>query len=63
MAQPIHPESEIGITVGLVDALISLTIILGSRDLTSPEVVEALTSLKSRREFKAIMTALSKIPV
>lgn len=38
-------RSEIGITVGLVDALIAILRVIVSRDLTAPAVIEALRDL------------------
>lgn len=43
--EPIDCRSPQGITVGLVDAIISIARILAKRDLTSPAVQEALLDL------------------
>jgi hypothetical protein len=45
MSETIDCRSPQGITVGLVDAIISIARILAKRDLTSPAVQEALLDL------------------
>lgn len=54
-------RSEIGITVGLVDAIISVLRVLSPRDLTEKEVIEALTDLKDDLDFQTILEAMKKI--
>ena len=58
-----HTEcrSETGITVGLVDALISILRVLSPRDLTEQEVTEALKDLKEDPDFKTLLDALTAI--
>lgn len=56
--QPIDCRSEEGITVGLVDALISIGRILAHRDLTHPAVTEAL---KDFADDEDMMTIISKV--
>lgn len=51
-------RSETGITVGLVDALISILRVLSPRDLTEHEVVEALKDLKDDPDFATLLSAL-----
>ncbi len=48
-------RSEQGVTVGLVDALISISRVLRHRDLTSPDVQEALKDLRDDEDVKHIL--------
>ena len=48
-------RSEEGITVGLIDSLISISRILAKRDLNSPAVLEALKDLQSDSDVKIII--------
>lgn len=50
-------RSEEGITVGLVDALISISRILAHRDMRDPAVVEAFKDLHGDNDFKAVCAA------
>ena len=50
-------RSEAGITVGLIDALITLARLLAPRDLWLPEVREALRDLASDEDLRAILEA------
>lgn len=40
-------RTEVGVTIGLIDAIISIARVLAIRDLSAPEVQEALLDLKS----------------
>ncbi len=51
-------RSEEGITVGLVDAIISILRILAKRDLTTPAVREALMDLGDDEDFEKILCAI-----
>jgi hypothetical protein len=44
-------RSEVGVTVGLVDALISIARVLAKRDLTSPDTLEAIKDLRSDEDI------------
>lgn len=48
-------RSEVGVTVGLVDSLISISRVLVQRDLTDPAVVEALADLRDDEDLQAIL--------
>ena len=52
----IHTDcrSEEGITVGLIDAVISVCRILRDRDFSSPAVSEALEDLRSDEDFLSL---------
>ncbi len=50
-------RSEEGITVGLIDSLISIARVLAHRDLTPNSVVEALKDLAQDEDMKTIMDA------
>lgn len=45
-------RTEDGITVGLIDSIITISRILSQRDLSSHNVKEALKDLKSDKDFK-----------
>lgn len=49
-------RSEEGITIGLVDALISISRILSKRDLNSPQIKEALKDLVGDEDLKFILS-------
>lgn len=44
-------RDEVGITVGLIDGVISIMRILVTRDLSDPEVKEALQDLRDDEDF------------
>jgi hypothetical protein len=48
-------RSEEGVTVGLIDALITLARVLTDRDFTPPAVVEALKDLADDEDIQKIM--------
>ena len=48
-------NSEEGITVGLIDGIIAICRILKDRDLTHPEVVEALKDLRDDEDVSGIV--------
>ena len=50
-------RSDSGITVGLIDALIAISRILKSRDLTNPDIQEALQDLQSDEDIKFILNS------
>lgn len=50
-------RSEVGVTVGLVDALISVCRVLAARDTSSPEVAEALKDLGSDEDVAKVLAA------
>jgi len=54
-------RSEIGITVGLIDALISILRVLSPRDLTADEIKEALKDLKADSDFDTLLKALQEV--
>jgi hypothetical protein len=49
-------RDEIGITVGLVDAIITLLRVLAQRDLSPPEVQEALADLRQDEDLQTVIT-------
>jgi hypothetical protein len=48
-------RSETGITVGLVDAVITMVRLLAQRDLSAPEVQEALKDLRSDEDLRSLL--------
>jgi hypothetical protein len=52
-------RSEVGITVGLIDSLISIARVLAHRDFSDPQVVEALLDFAGDEDI-AWITALAK---
>lgn len=48
-------RTEIGKTVGLIDALISIARILAQRDLSAPETQEALKDLRGDEDIHALV--------
>lgn len=55
MTEPIDCRSEEGITVGLVDAIISIARILAKRDISPEAVKEALMDLAMDEDISKIM--------
>lgn len=53
-------RDEIGITVGLLDTLITVCRILKHRDLSSAEVLEALKDLRQDEDVSMIFAVSSK---
>lgn len=50
-------RSDVGITVGLIDALITIARVLAHRDFTPPEVAEALMDLRDDEDLQRVLTA------
>lgn len=48
-------RSEVGITVGLVDSLISIARVLVRRDLTDHDVLEAIKDLRSDEDIAHLL--------
>lgn len=48
-------RSEVGITVGLVDSLISIARVLARRDLTDHDVLEAIKDLRSDEDVAYLL--------
>lgn len=48
-------KTEIGITVGLIDGIISITRILVDRDWDAPEIQEAIKDLREDDDMKRLM--------
>ena len=48
-------NSEAGITVGLIDSLICISRVIVDRDLSSPEVQEAIKDLRATDAMKQVM--------
>lgn len=59
MAESQDCRSEEGITVGLVDAIISILRVLAPRDLCTTNVQEALADLSEDPDFRTVCTALA----
>jgi enoyl-CoA hydratase/carnithine racemase len=59
MMQPIETHtdcrSETGITVGLIDAIITMVRLLAQRDLSAPEVQEALKDLRQDEDLAKVL--------
>lgn len=53
-------RSDVGVTVGLVDALISIARVLARRDLAVPDVAEALADLRDDEDIRAILAGVAK---
>lgn len=49
-------RSPVGVTVGLIDAIISMARVLRDRDLNAPEIQEALKDLQSDNDVLALLT-------
>lgn len=58
MAEPQDCRSEEGITVGLVDAIISILRVLAPRDLRTKNVREALADLSADPDLRTVQAAL-----
>jgi len=56
MTQPIDCRSEVGVTVGLVDGVIAICRVLASRDLSAPEVREALKDLRADEDLNILLS-------
>ena len=54
-------RSDEGVTVGLIDAIITLGKVLADRDFTPPAVVEALKDLADDEDVKIIMDAANSV--
>lgn len=48
-------RSEVGITVGLIDGMIAIARVLKQRDLSSPEVRQALKDLRSDEDIYSLL--------
>ena len=48
-------KSETGITIGLIDAMISISRVLAKRDFTDPDVMEALKDIREDHDVATIM--------
>lgn len=48
-------RSETGITIGLIDAIISVARILARRDMNDPDIVEALKDIRSDEDVRKIL--------
>jgi hypothetical protein len=53
-------RSETGITVGLTDSIIAICRVLAPRDLSAPEVQEALKDLRQDEDLAKILGAIQK---
>jgi hypothetical protein len=53
--EPIDCRSEVGITIGLIDGIISAARILARRDLTDPNIVEALKDIRADEDVHRIV--------
>jgi hypothetical protein len=54
-------RSETGVTVGLIDSLISISRVLATRGMEDKEVIEALKDLKGDEDINFVLSALDKI--
>jgi hypothetical protein len=48
-------RSETGVTVGLIDAVITMVRLLTERDLSAPEVQEALKDLRQDEDLRKVL--------
>lgn len=48
-------RSEMGVTVGLIDGLIAISRVLAKRDLSAPEVNEALEDLRHDEDVSLLL--------
>lgn len=55
MDNAIECGSEEGVTIGLIDSLMSITYALQGRDLTHPAIIEALKDLRHNKQLKALL--------
>lgn len=53
--EPLDCRSEIGITVGIVDSLITMCRLLALRDLSAAEVQEALKDLRQDEDLRKVI--------
>ncbi len=56
MNEVVDCRSDEGVTVGLIDAMISIARVLAHRDFTPPAVVEALKDLSEDEDVKTIIS-------
>ena len=52
-------RSEIGITVGIIDAIITLCRLLHERDMSGDEVVQALRDLRHDENFAGLLRRMA----
>ena len=52
-------RSEVGITVGIIDAIITLCRLLHERDMSGDEVVQALQDLKHDENFAGLLRRMA----
>ena len=52
-------RSEIGITVGVIDAIITLCRLLRGRDMSGDEVVQALQDLRHDENFAGLLRRMA----
>jgi hypothetical protein len=57
MSETIDCRSEAGVTMGLIDAMISIARIAAKRDLKNPAVQEALKDLAEDEDIKQVLSA------
>lgn len=55
MSEKIECKSIDGVTIGLIDSLITISHVLARRDLSSYEVREALADLQSDKDARALI--------
>ena len=58
MTEPGSCRSDEGVTVGLIDGIISIARVLARRDLTPPIVVEALADLREDEDLAVLRRAV-----
>lgn len=63
MDQPIDCRSEAGVTIGLIDAIISIARIVAKRDLKNPAVEEALLDFLQDDDLLKIRAAALQVEV
>ena len=51
-------RSDVGVTVGLIDGLIAISRVLAHRDLSLPEVQEALADLADDEDLRKVLTSV-----
>lgn len=56
MSQPTDCRSEAGVTIGLVDGIIATCRVLVARDLSAPEMREALKDLRADEDLRTLLT-------
>ncbi len=52
-------RSEVGITVGIIDAIITLCRLLHGRDTSGDEVVQALQDLRHDEDFAGLLRSMA----